>query len=195
MDKINAAIWKKFRIKSRDTLPYLGWARETTRIGLAQLFGELGYKRGVELGVQAGIYSEILCQNIPDHELFCVDPWGAYHRQSAERSEEYYQIAKERLSKYNTTLMRIPSLEAVKEFADNSLDFVYIDELHEFNPCMMDILCWEPKVRPGGIVAGHDYCQYFQGGVIRAVDAYTFANNITMWYITRDKEPTWFWVK
>lgn len=195
MDNINKAIWTKFRVKHGDTLPFVGWSKELTRIGLAQLFGELGYKKGVEIGVQAGIYSEILCQNIPDHEIFCVDPWGAYNRQTAEKSEVYYNLAVERLEKYNATLIRMPSMQAVKGFDDNSLDFIYIDGMHEFDPVMLDLICWSPKVRPGGIVAGHDFCNYYQGGVIDAVKAYTLAHNIWMWYVTRDREPSFFWVK
>lgn len=195
MDNINKAIWTKMRVKRGDTLPFIGWAKECTRVGLAQLMGELGFKRGVEVGVQAGIYSEVLCQNIPDLELFCVDPWGPYNKQSATRSEEYYQIAKTRLSKYNATLIRFPSMDAVKGFKDGELDFVYIDGMHEFDPCMLDIINWATKVRPGGIVAGHDYCQYYAGGVIRAADAYTLAHSIPMWYVTRDREASFFWVK
>ena len=195
MDNINKAICQKFRVKGGDTLPFLGWSKDTTRVGLAQLFGEVGYKKGVELGVQAGIYSEILGQNIPNHELYCVDPWGAYNRKSAESSGQYYPLAVERLSKYNATLMRMGSLEALDKFEDNSLDFVYIDELHEFDPCIMDIILWSKKVKSGGIVAGHDYCKQYQNGVVNAVLAYTVAHNIWQWYITRDREATWFWVK
>jgi hypothetical protein len=72
---------------------------------------------------------------------------------------------------------------------------VYIDAMHEFDPVMMDILHWAPKVRPGGIIAGHDYCWYYQGGVVQAVDAYVRAHNILTWYVTQlDKEPSWLWV-
>ena len=195
MDNINKAIWAKFRVKRYDSLPFVGWAKETTRIGLAQLFGELGYKKGVEIGVQAGVYSEILCQNIPNHELYCIDPWHEYNRESEEKAEIYYDIAKEKLSKYNATLMRMPSMEAVKEFTDNSLDFCYIDGMHEFDQCMLDLIYWSPKVKSGGIVAGHDYYHFYQDGVIRAVNTYTSAHNIGMWYVTREKEPSYFWVK
>lgn len=195
MDEMNLAIWRKFRVKRNDTLPFVGWAKENTRVGLAQFLGEQGLKKGAEIGVQAGIYSEILCQNIPDHELYCVDPWGAYNRQSAERSEEYYQLARERLIQYNTTIIRMPSIQAVKGFADNSLDFIYIDAMHEFDPVMLDLIHWVPKVRPGGIVAGHDYFNYYAGGVVRAVDAYTLSHNISMWYVTKEALPSFFWVK
>lgn len=194
MDELNKEIWRYFRVKRNDTLPFVGWAKENNRVGLAQFLGKMGFKRGVEVGVQAGIYSEVLCQNIPNHELYCVDPWGAYRRQSAERSEEYYNIARERLMPYNTTLIRMPSLQAVKGFNDGELDFVYIDALHEFDPVMLDLLYWIPKVKKGGIIAGHDYFNYYSGGVVMAVDAYTRAHNINMWYVTKERLPSFFWV-
>jgi hypothetical protein len=54
-------------------------------------------------------------------------------------------------------VMRGDSLQAVERFADRSLDFVYIDADHSFEGCRRDILAWAPKVKVGGVLAGHDY--------------------------------------
>ena len=50
-----------------------------TRQKLAALFGELGFKFGVEIGVAEGIYSLVLCQNVPGLKLYCVDQIGRAH--------------------------------------------------------------------------------------------------------------------
>ena len=41
--------------------------------------------------------------------------------------------------------------------APNELDMVYIDAGHTECDVAIDIACWWPKVRIGGIISGHDY--------------------------------------
>jgi predicted O-methyltransferase YrrM len=50
------------------------------------------------------------------------------------------------------------SISAATTFEDNYLDFVYIDADHTEKAVYEDLHAWWTKVRPGGIVAGHDYC-------------------------------------
>lgn len=49
------------------------------------------------------------------------------------------------------------------------IDMVFIDADHDYEAVKSDILAWMPHVKPGGIVAGHDYAQQFPG-VVRAVN-------------------------
>jgi hypothetical protein len=124
-----------------------------------------------------------------------VDPWTEYQVHSQARCDRRYAAAVERLAPYNVSIVKKTSLEASLDVADGSLDFVYIDGDHRFDAVMLDILLWEPKVRVGGIVAGHDWYAFWQSGVVQAVLAYTAAHNIGAWYITKDREPSWLWVK
>ena len=50
-----------------------------------------------------------------------------------------------------------PSRRASGLFAEGSLDFVFIDAEHTFESVLDDLSAWWPKVRPGGLLAGHDY--------------------------------------
>ena len=197
MDISNAAIWRKFHIKHGDNLPFIGFARNNyTREDLASVFGELGFKIGAEIGVKHGDFAEVLIKACPGLKYIGVDPWIAYGRAvSQPRANRRYACTKERLKSYDTTLMRMSSMEAVKDIPDGSLDFVYIDGRHEFDFVMEDLIHWVPKVRHLGIVSGHDYYNFFEGGVVQAVNAYTQAHHITTWYITRDLLPSFFWVK
>ena len=48
-------------------------------------------------------------------------------------------------------------------FEDESLDFVFIDADHVYDNVKKDILAWLPKIKPGGIIAGHDFCPEHPG--------------------------------
>lgn len=50
-----------------------------------------------------------------------------------------------------------PSHRAVGYFEDRSLRAVFIDGLHTRAAVMCDALSWHPKVKPGGLLFGHDY--------------------------------------
>jgi len=190
------AIWKKFHVHAKDNLPFEGWL-ESTRETLYELFGELGFTKGAEIGVRMARNSEEMFKRIPNLHLLLIDPWGAYLRVSDERQEAYYKYALARMAPFKdrVTFMKMTSMDAVKQIADESLDFIYVDGRHDYDYVMADLVYWIPKVRKGGIVSGHDFYPFYQGGVIQAVEAYTMANNIKQWYITREKTASWFFVK
>lgn len=60
------------------------------------------------------------------------------------------------------------SWDGARLYDDASLDAVFIDASHEYPHVAADIDAWRPKVRPGGILSGHDFCLEFPG-VIQAV--------------------------
>lgn len=66
------------------------------------------------------------------------------------------------------TIIEENSLNAHRHFAARSLDFVFIDGDHSYRGVRQDILNFRPKVKPGGILAGHDYRD--SADVKRAVD-------------------------
>lgn len=53
----------------------------------------------------------------------------------------------------------MPSVEAARNFADGSLDVVWIDADHSYEAVLADIAAWWPKVRPGGWIGGDDYSE------------------------------------
>lgn len=55
-------------------------------------------------------------------------------------------------------VLDIDSVEASKFVLDRSLDLVFIDGDHSYEGAKRDILAWKPKLKIGGILAGHDYC-------------------------------------
>ena len=59
--------------------------------------------------------------------------------------------------KQYVTPVRMTSQSAAELYVDNSLDFVFIDAQHDYDSVKSDILAWWPKVKLGGVIAGHDY--------------------------------------
>lgn len=174
-----------------------------TRNDLAKLFYELGYMKGAEIGVERALYSEVLCKANPDLLLWMVDPLEPYrgYREhvSKGKMDGFYAECIERMRNFDIRFIREYSLEAVKDFHNNDLDFVYIDANHDFQNTTNDIAEWSKKVRKGGIVAGHDYARNkkkdYKCHVKDVVQGWTYAYGIRPYYITSDKAPSWFWVK
>lgn len=55
-------------------------------------------------------------------------------------------------------------------FADGLIEFVFIDADHSYDAVRRDIAAWLSKIRPGGVIGGHDYCKNSFPGVVQAVD-------------------------
>jgi predicted O-methyltransferase YrrM len=54
------------------------------------------------------------------------------------------------------TVLQGDSVASASVFDNATFDFVFIDADHSYNAVLADITAWLPKVKPGGILAGHD---------------------------------------
>jgi len=163
----------------------------TNRKMWAETWRELGFTVGAEVGVADGRHSETLCSCNPGLHLFAVDPWepyAGYVDYTPARLDQFYRGAVERLRPYDVTVVRKRSMDAVGDFADGSLDFVYIDGAHDFKSVAEDACDWSRKVRVGGVVYGHDY--YWRTDkptnvihVRHVVAAYTYSHHVKPWFV------------
>lgn len=185
------------------------------RKDLPQLYKDLGFTTGVEIGTDKGRYAKTMLQ-AGGITLYCVDPYLYYedypHPEGQKRLDFLHDEAKKLLEPMGAKMIRKTSMEAVKDFADHSIDFVYIDGHHGFKYVAEDIWEWSKKVRKGGIIAGHDYARSthteirdpFVLHVAEVVDGYVKATKIpNFWVIGEDKPPvgdirdtfrSWFWI-
>jgi len=164
------------------------------RVDLVKLFKDMGLRYGAEIGVHKGKFSHVMLKTIPELKLLCIDKWVEYGIPGY--GEGCDKIAREKLKGLNATIIKKSSIEASMDVNDESLDFVYIDADHMFDGIMIDIILWSKKVRPGGIVSGHDFIKNKNCGVVEAVNAYTKVHNINTWYITNGRGGnSFFWVK
>lgn len=206
-------VLRKFNLDPND--PYLGRmpleVANFNRANLAELFDELGFKSGAEIGVEQGAYAETLLRANPGLHLLCVDAWKSYRgyrdHTSQEKLDRFYRAACARLNPYDAEIIREFSMQIVTRIPEGSLDFVYIDANHRFEFVVNDIIEWSKRVRSGGIVSGHDYIRSgsdYQVHVVEAVHAYTSAHQIRPWFVLgskskeeaeRDNPRSWMWIK
>jgi hypothetical protein len=141
---------------------------------------------GVEIGVYKGVFSELLLRIAQPKTLHLVDPWvssdadehrGAMYsegRASQTAMDEILAGVKSRFAKPiengRIVIHREMSNVAMKTFADDSLDFVYIDGDHTERGVTVDLDWAFRKVKRGGLICGDDYSigQWWAGGVVRA---------------------------
>jgi predicted O-methyltransferase YrrM len=115
---------------------------------------------GVEVGVCRGFFSEHILKHWPGH-LYLVDLWEEHEAYKDAKYDHAfnYKDCIERLKPFEEriTILRTASTRAALNFADDSLDFVYLDANHSYEAVRDDLSAWYPKVRRGGILAGDDY--------------------------------------
>lgn len=194
-------LMRELKVNMQDESPHL-LARKRWKY-LPGLFRDLGFTKGVEIGVEDGVFSRRLCQVIPDLTLYSIDPWISYGyyagqgKYNQERMDKEYARAIEILTPFHCKIIREFSHIAVEQFDNESLDFVHIDGAHNFFDIYRDIMLWTPKVRPGGILSGHDYFNSQDVARCRvkdAVDQWTHERGIAHWFvIVGSRTPSWFW--
>lgn len=172
------------------------------RNDLAKLFAKLKFEKGAEIGVERGIYSEVLLKANPKLHLYSVDPWKGYRKYEDMKNQHYlnvnYNITRKRLAPYKTCeIIRKSSEGALKDFAPRTLDFVYIDGNHAYEYVWEDLNGWSKVIRLGGIAAGHDYRGRKNKfvGLEEAVNRYTQEHNLKLFTTPKNGDSSWFFVK
>jgi len=144
---------------------------------------------GVEIGVYEGDNSFSLLKRSSIKKLYLVDPYKSYTSlfYPGGVSEDELDIIEKReklqLSKFNEIVwVREKSDDALNKIP-NDLDFVYIDGNHSYEYVKKDIENYYDKLKPGGLLAGHDFTMApsnvdDDSGVIEAVVEFAVKNNL-----------------
>lgn len=157
---------------------------------------------GVEIGVFRGEYSRDILRAWKGTRLTSVDPWKEFPASeyvdscnlSQEEHERNLAATRHLLAPFQerSRILRTTSDEAAREFANRSLDFVYLDAQHHYEAVRNDIATWLPKLKKGGVLGGHDYLDgrlpSGEYGVKRAVTEFSSERN---WPVVVTHEPDW----
>ena len=126
------------------------WANEQGAIGKA-----------VEIGSYSGEGTVVIAKHFK--EVTAVDPWmNGYDINDVASQQcpmkfvfQAFQDKTEDLE--NVMFIRGKSIDALESIKDESCDFVYIDGDHRYEGVLADLNGWRPKLREGGVMAGHDW--------------------------------------
>lgn len=179
-----------------------GWLKSVVK----QHLGTVG--TAIEVGVWRGDYSRNIARTLAPDRFIGIDPWELYEGYTDKPGNEFnnqegldhlYLNVKESFEKEfdYAEIWRAHSVNASKHFENNSVDFVYLDADHKYEPVAADIQAWWPKIKTGGILAGHDYIaksHIEEFGVIKAVDEFRNANGLPL-NTTDEQFATWWVVK
>lgn len=121
---------------------------------------------GVELGVQTGAFASHMLQVWPScREYHLVDLWAhqEHYKDIANFDQEmhnrFYDETMEKTKEWKDKIhvCRNYTSVCVENMPDGYFDFIYVDARHDFKGAYQDMRSWWPKLRVGGIMAGHDY--------------------------------------
>jgi len=150
----------------------------------------------VEIGVLTGDFSELILEKLNPEKLYLIDPWEiGFDKNSDQKfyteslpnvptaysTQNDLDIVKDKFSqeikRERVILKKGFSYDEVQSFPDDYFDFVYIDSCHLYESVKADLEDYFPKLKPGGLICGHDYFDFDNFGVILAVDEFVKDND------------------
>ena len=157
---------------------------------------------GCEVGVHAGDTTKFILENLPGIKKYhAIDPWVSYemydgkmYRKPGNRKHKTFDAAYKNYLKaikpfkQHIVTYRMTSVEAAVYIGKNYLDWVFIDANHEYEYIKENLKLWSKRVKPGGLVSGHDYGNKWEG-IKKAVDEFVPKNKLNIsphnvwWYI------------
>lgn len=177
-----------------------------TRADFAPLLCWMGLTGwAAEIGVAEGGFSHDLLNRWPGR-CWQIEPWRIFtdvegfsgHGEATQTGMDMrYRRILDAVPAYKGRAipMRSTSEAAAPLFNDGVFDFVYVDACHDVAHARQDIALWFPKVKRGGILAGHDWLDgFFHGqlyGVRTAVTEFAAAHGLEVFTTKETDWPSW----
>lgn len=152
---------------------------------------------GVEIGVASGWNMNHFLANIPNLNLTGIDAYlpftdwnGAYV--SEKLLDAQFRAATKNISEFSdrSNIIKMKSDDAASQFADESLDYIFVDGDHSYEGCLKDLQNYYPKLKKGGLFSGHDFTV---PDVNRAINEFRKDKNFNP--ISNTYDNVWYWFK
>ncbi len=176
------------------------------RAHLGWLCNQYKLKKAVEIGTHQGVFADQF-MNCFFGKLLCIDSWQGSPPETElwypcfieqNNGREFDRKVAELVLEYKypnrVSFLSLKSLQAAKVFRDSEFDFIYIDALHDQASVEKDLEAWWPKLKRGGIFAGHDYDSKDPTtvGVVKAVDKFVMKYKRTLRVTEEENYPSWY---
>ncbi len=160
-----------------------------TRLDLLKLIPKRGSV--LEVGVFDAVFTAQMCQARPDLKIVGVDSWEGQFKLNRDMAMS--------VNEGKALLITAKSVDFAAQVANYSFDMVYIDGAHDYKSVKADLEAWYPKVKNGGIFAGHDYMTILEDrpiwgpiGVEKAVNEFVEAGKFKLNVISGEYPPSWW---
>ena len=150
-----------------------------------------------EIGIHNGRHAKLLLKHLFNiSKLYLIDFWKAYPDYPIQEYQNQDCEMTKNVFRGNDKVEIIidDSIKSAGRFADNYFDFVYIDAAHDYNSVKNDILTWKSKVKPEGILAGHDYDYKDTPGIKQAVDEIFGEDKVNIGLNTNNIQDWWIYL-
>lgn len=142
----------------------------------------------VEVGCSDGANAKTMLDSLDVRKMYLIDAFISYdsHTSKYGNLEKNYAKAKKLSKKYdNVILIKGTSADVVNKIPQD-VDYVYIDANHSYEYVKQDIELYYPKVKKGGMLAGHDFNGQWINDVCKAVFEFTRRNNLRLYGMDTD---------
>jgi predicted O-methyltransferase YrrM len=152
----------------------------------------------IEVGVYLGENALAMLENMQIQMLYLVDPYELNKGYDAVQEgdnlppEDAFRISQNLIGNRDNVrwIKETSEIAALRNYG--FIDYIYIDGDHRYESVRKDLINWWPKLKPGGVIGGHDYHSDFKPeihqGVDKAVDEF-FGSGI------QTEEIDWWVVK
>jgi len=142
-----------------------------------------------EIGVDHGEFSESIIKISSPQKLHLIDAWAEHTRYHSGLKSIVENRFKSEIDKGIVSLNVGFSTTVLLNFPDAYFDWVYLDTDHSYQTTKAELAILKSKVKPGGIIAGHDYTignwvGGYRYGVIEAVNEFCVNENWEIIFLT-----------
>lgn len=143
-----------------------------------------------EIGVADGKFAQAMLAKLQPGRLYLIDPWPpGVETAFGATGDDHIATVRRRFSRHISTGQVVAIISPTPHGFEilPPCDVIYIDGDHRYEAVAKDLDAAWQRIKPGGWICGHDYCDIFQRGVPRAVDEFVARHGLKIDMLTEER--------